>query len=457
MQRAIREHLRDFLAIAGLTVVALVAGWIIVQQERLRVPVLEDKPFELKADFETAQAVIPGQGQTVRIAGVRIGDIDKVELKNGVAQVTMAIDRKFLPIYRNATILLRPKTGLKDMFLEMDPGSRSAGTFPERATVPIANTAPDVNLDQVLESLDSDTQAYLRALLVGGGQGLKGRGKDLGKLLGNLGPLNKQLANLNGEVAKRKLNLARLIHNMNLLTKAIGDDKDELSQLVSASNSSLSAIAAEDPQVQRAVQLLGPTLVTARDTLAKVSVFARVAGPAFNDLRPFARGLVDVNKSTERLAKATTPTIKNKIRPFVRNARAPVRQLGPAAQDLAEATPNLTVIGNKLNRLVNMAAFNPNGANPCGGVGGNCPGRDEGYLYWLAWLSHDGNSVFQSQDAHGVLRRIYFTASCDTILSILNNSPLGPVLTGIITGLGNPTLPGPIPAAGPIFTTGNCP
>ena len=46
----------------------------------------------LKAAFSTAQAVTPGQGQTVRVSGVRIGDIAKVDLKDGVAVVTMDID-----------------------------------------------------------------------------------------------------------------------------------------------------------------------------------------------------------------------------------------------------------------------------------------------------------------------------------------------------------------------------
>ncbi len=123
MRKAIRDHLRDFLAILGLLTVGLLATYIIVQNQRLRIPILEDKPFELKADLSTAQAVTPGQGQTVRVAGVRVGDINAVDYENGHAVVTMAIDRKFLPIYKNATILLRPKTGLKDMFLELDPGT----------------------------------------------------------------------------------------------------------------------------------------------------------------------------------------------------------------------------------------------------------------------------------------------------------------------------------------------
>src|SRR5437867_1339188 len=108
---AIRKHLRDFIAVMVLVVVALVATYVILQNQRLRIPVLEEKPFTLKAEFETAQGVVPGQGQTIDVAGVRVGDVQNVELKNGVAVVTFAIDRKYLPVYRNATILLRPRTG----------------------------------------------------------------------------------------------------------------------------------------------------------------------------------------------------------------------------------------------------------------------------------------------------------------------------------------------------------
>ncbi|MGH2986907.1 MAG: hypothetical protein ACRDLO_09500, partial [Solirubrobacterales bacterium] len=72
MREAISKHLRDFIAVAALLVVGLVVTLYILQEQRLRIPVLEDRPFELKAEFETAQAVVPGQGQTIRVAGVRV-------------------------------------------------------------------------------------------------------------------------------------------------------------------------------------------------------------------------------------------------------------------------------------------------------------------------------------------------------------------------------------------------
>ncbi|MGH2980839.1 MAG: MlaD family protein [Solirubrobacterales bacterium] len=435
MKTAIRKHLRDFLAVAGLCLIALVTVYVILQQQRLRIPVLEEKPFQLRAEFETSQAVTPGQGQTVVVAGVRIGDISGVELEDGKAVVTMDIERKFLPIYRNATAFVRPRTGLQDMFIELDPGTKGppgnrTGEFDDGGTIRLANTAPQVNLDQILEELDADTQAYLRTFFIGAGQGLKGRSRDLGELLGGLGPINRQLARLNSEVATRRRNLARLVHNFNLLTAAVARHGDEVAQLVDSSNTALGAIANQDLNVQRSVALLPGTLATARDTLEKTAPFARMLGPTFNNLRPFARNLDRLNASVRRVSD-TKPVIRDEIRPLVRAARAPVRDLRPAAQNLATATPRLTDIGTIVNRLGNMVAYNPNGAEEPLPPG--TEGRDEGYLYWLGWLAHNSNSVFQAGDAHGFYRRIYFTASCASLASIVSNieqtDPLDPLLS----------------------------
>jgi phospholipid/cholesterol/gamma-HCH transport system substrate-binding protein len=425
---AIRKHLRDFIAVAVLLVVALVATYIIVQQQRLRIPILEEKPFELKAEFQTAQAVVPGQGQTITVAGVRIGDVESVNLEHGVGVVTFGIDRKYVPIYKNATILMRPRTGLKDMFFELDPGDKSAGVVPEGGTIPTANTAPDVDLDQILQSLDSDTQAYLRLLLVGAGKGLKGQGKNLGHLLGSLGPINRDLDTLNSEVAQRRTELANLIHNLSGLTAAIGRHSQDVQSFVTANNSALSAIAEQDPDLRRTVQLLGPTLTQTQKTLHDVTPFAQELGPAFGSLRPFARKLPELNASTQKLANSATPLIKNKIRPFVRAARPAIPPLRGAAQEYAKATPRLTVLVQQINKLGNLAAYNPKGAEPCTPSG--CPsGRDEGYLYWAAWLAHNGGNVFSAQDANGLYRRIYTTVTCsdlDVLLSQAGASIVSP-------------------------------
>src|SRR2546422_3992956 len=79
-------------------------------------------------------------------------------------------------IKSDATMLLRPKTGLKDMIVELNPGTQSRPAVNSGFTVPIANTRPDVNLDEILSNLDRDTRDYLRLLVAGAGEGLKNNG-----------------------------------------------------------------------------------------------------------------------------------------------------------------------------------------------------------------------------------------------------------------------------------------
>jgi phospholipid/cholesterol/gamma-HCH transport system substrate-binding protein len=312
------------------------------------------------------------------------------------------------------------------MFFEMDPGTQKAGEIEEGGTVQLANTAPDVNLDEVLGALDNDTRAYLRLLLVSGGQALDGRDKDLGRLLGSLGPLTRDIDKINSKVAERKDNLRRLITNFNQLTGAVAKADDDLTRLISSSATSLGAIAEQDPSVRRAVQLLPGTLEQSKVTLQNVATMAAELGPALNELRPFARNLDEVNASTTKLANEVTGPIKNQIRPFVRAAREPIPDLTTAAKRLGKATPPLTTVGKKLNRVGTMAAYNPRGAEAPG-----TPGRDEGYLFWAAWLGHNANSIFSAGDAHGFFRRIYLTMGCDEALSLLGASPLAPTLTGL--------------------------
>ena len=446
MATTIRKHLRDFIAVAALIVVAVAITGYILEEQRIRIPVFEEKPFELKAQFDTAQAVVPGQGQSIRVAGVKIGDVADVELVDGKGVVTFDIERKYLPIYKDATILMRPTTALKDMFFELDPGSASAGEYDEGDTIPASNTAPDVNLDEILAALDSDSQAYLKLILVGAGKGLEGRDKDLGKLLGGLGPINRDFAQLNRLVAERRTNLANLIHNLNVLTTRVGQSDAELTRLVSASNGALGAIAEQDPNVRRAVALLPGTLAQARDTLNEASRFAAELGPSFDALRPFARNLDEMNSAVRGLATAETPVLENEIRPFVRAARPSIDDLDQAAREYASAAPRLTTVTSKVNKLGNLAAFNPDGAEPAGTAG-----RDEGYLYWAAWLGHNGNTVFSAGDGNGFYRRIYFTAGCDQLVNIVKSEsggPLNPVLQ-IVTGLTDPVLADICPPTSP--------
>ena len=142
MMRQIKKQAPVFVAILFMLVLALGVGGYILSNQRFYlpawVPVLGTEFYEVDAEFQTGQAVVPGQGQTVNIAGVKVGEVGDVQLEDGRAVIQMKIKDEYRPIYKDATILLRPKTGLKDMYLALDPGTEEAGELEEGARVPVS-------------------------------------------------------------------------------------------------------------------------------------------------------------------------------------------------------------------------------------------------------------------------------------------------------------------------------
>ena len=414
MKRAIKTHASDFAAIVVLLILSVLVAGYVLNHERLRFPLVQSAPFKLDAEFSTGQAVTPGQGQTVRVSGVQIGDIGKVSLKNGIAIVEMNINQKYKGlIHQDATALLRPKTGLKDMFIEVTPGSNNAPVAKPGYTLPVSNTLPDVNLDEVFSSLDADTRAYLDLLVNGAGQGLKGKGNQLAQVLERFEPTHQDLARLNRAVAQRGTNLRRLINSLARLNTALAQRQGQIVSLVDASSRVFRAWASEDQNVSRAVADLPGTLTQATSTLQKVQAFANLLGPTAANLIPAVSGLPAANRALTNLAIPGTPILRNQIRPFVVAARPVVRNLKPASVHLAKATPNLGKVFTVLNHLGNMLGYYPGGAQ-------------HGYLWWLAWLNHNARTLFSVQDANGDFRPLFLQTSCAAINQIATGSIIDP-------------------------------
>jgi phospholipid/cholesterol/gamma-HCH transport system substrate-binding protein len=428
---AIRKHAKEFIAILALVAVAIGVSLYVLNEQRMRFP-WEAAPLHLNAEFATAQAVTAGQGQTVRVSGVRIGDIGDVKLRNGRAVVQMVIDPEYKGLVRtDATALLRPKTGLKDMFIELQPGSDAAPAAKEGYTIPIASTSPDVNPDEILGELDSDTRDYLKLLIGDAGEGLKGRGLDLREILRRFEPTHRDLARVSTAVATRRENLRHLITSLNTLNAELAHRSDDLSGLVSSSSAVMHEFASEEQNVSAAVSELPSALRQTTDTMTRVERYATLLGPTAEKLRPAARALDPANKAVRPLAQEATPLLRNDIRPFVREARPLARDLKPAAHNLAGATPALTRSFAALNTFLNLAAYNPNGREDPGNAA-----RQEGYLFWAAWVQHMATQLFSSSDANGVFRPVTIAAPCATIEQILREEPqlefltmLTPILT----------------------------
>jgi len=409
MRRALRAHLRDVLAILGLVLAGLFAVTVILVNQRASlpswVPLIGTDFFHLEADFSTAQAVTPGQGQSVDIAGIKVGEVSGVKLENGHAVVSMSIDNKYAPlIHDNASLLLRPKTGLNDMVVEVDPGTTTAPEMKENTTVPLASTQPQVNPDEILASLDADTQQFLKLLLANGAEALdpaQGRDVRLSNALRRLDPFARDIAKISGALATRRQNIANSIHNFQLLSTELGNRDQDLVNFVDSSNAVLGSFAKEQASIRSAVAELPATLQQTKGALASANAFALQSGPALKKSIPGAKATAPALRALRPFFQQTAGPIQNQIRPFTKQVASPVQHVAQIGQGLGTATPGLKTGFTRLNDGLNALAFNP-------------PGAAEGYLFYVPWLNHDLTANYMLQDAYGPIRRGIVQESCGT-------------------------------------------
>jgi phospholipid/cholesterol/gamma-HCH transport system substrate-binding protein len=424
----IERYRTAFIAVVTMIVLAAAVGGYILAHENLKlpgwVPVLGRNFYTLKAEFQTSQALTPGQGQAVTIAGAKVGEIESVSLQNGVATVTMKVTPKYARFYRDATLLMRPKTGLQDMTVEVNPGTPAAGRLPSGSTVPLNQTAPNINFDEFLASLDAETRFYLQQLLAGAGEGFKENGPAFSATLKRFDPLAREVQRIAEQVEIRHANTARAIHNFRLLMEALGGKDKQLAQLVDASNAVFQVFAKEDQNVQATLRLLPGTLAKTKTGLGKLGEASAVIGPTLHELQPFASSLKAANEATRVASLKTTPIIRNEIRPFAREILPTVSALSPDTKELTEAFPGLAKSFGVLNEFFNELAAKPGSGQPP-------------FLFYLGWGNHNVNSVVSSADSHGVLGRTLVYFNCEVAPLLLHVGEVNPTVK-LLVGLLNP-------------------
>jgi phospholipid/cholesterol/gamma-HCH transport system substrate-binding protein len=442
VRRAISIHRRDFIAIVALFLGALaVSGYIFAHQPSFT---FFHSYYTINAQFSSAAAVTSGQGQTVDIAGVEVGQVGGIKLENGHAVVQMNIYKQYAPVYRNATVLLRPRTPLKDMYLELYPGTPNAGAIPTGGTLPTAATNPDIDFSQILSSLDADTRDYLLLLLAGGAQAFRDPGNAgerpspaavaaLRGVFKRFAPLNRDTATFTRLLAGRQQDIRGAIHGLEQVTTSLGSVQGQLTSLIDSSNTNFEALSSQDAQIQTALTLLPSTLRQSAVTFGKLRGFGQASASSASRLLPWARALAPALVALRPLFRQTTPVIRSQLRPFTVAVQPVARILRPAAAALAEATPPLARSIKVLNSLFNELAYQPRGGEP-------------GYLFWGSWLSHIAASLTSQQDAQGPIVRGTFMASCGELqlfeVTLAQSTPAIGNLLALLNAPDWSTLPG---------------
>jgi phospholipid/cholesterol/gamma-HCH transport system substrate-binding protein len=355
-----RRRGADPVRVALALIVLLVVGIFFAFTKR--VPLHHG--FRVQAVFRSANEIRPNS--PVRIAGVAIGHVTRVSRYAGgdgnAALVTMEIDRQGLPIHKDATAKIRPRTFLEgNFFVDLHPGTPSAPSLGSGDTLPITQTAAPVQLDQVLTALQSDTRTQLQRLLEGYSAALTARptvaqdatqdrrvrgrtaAQTLHTTIGTGGPALKGTAIVGRALlGRRPHDLSRLIADTGKVTAALSRNDTTLQELIVNFDTTMGTLAAGQDDLRTSVQRLAPTLATARRALALVDA-------ALPDTRAIARELVPGVRAVPATITAADP--------WIAQARRLVGadELGGLVTDLRPATRRLAAVATSGHRALPQA------------------------------------------------------------------------------------------------------
>ncbi len=384
--------------------------------------------FRLNAVFNTAVNIRPKS--PVRIAGVPVGKVTSATREGNAGLVTMEIEGKGLPIRSDATLKIRPRIFLEgNFFVELQPGSPSARTVPSGYTIPLTQTSDPVQLDQVLDALNTDTRANLQTFLIEYGAALtreptaaqdaeqapEVRGLNAAQALNKAyqrGPEALRDSAIVGQAlgGTEFHDLSKLFASLEKVTAALAVHEQQLGELIGNFNTFLGSLAAQAPSLRAAVAELPAALHSADRGFTELSN----ASPA---VRTFARDIVPGVEAIPATSAAAFPWIAQ-----VQAALAP-SELGGVAAGLNTAAPTIAGLTHSqvalqqqldlFSQCLTKVAF------PAGDTklqdGPNTTGAEVYKEFWYALAGLAGLS--QNFDGNGVAGRFMAGGSGTAILS----------------------------------------
>ena len=288
------------------------------------------EPYKVKAVFQNAGQLVPGN--EVRVGGQPIGTISDIELDQSAnAIVTMEVGDAVAPLHEgtSATIRATSLSGITSRYISLKPGPNNATELEDGDQIGSDETSAPVDLDTLFNTLDAKTRAGLRNFIRGSGTQYDSRGVEAGESIEYFAPFLGSTSRLTQELALDQQVLEQFVQDGADTVTAIASRRDDLTDLVSNTNSAMRAIGDENVALQRALELLPSTLrkanttfVNLRNTLDDLDKLVEESKPATKELAPFFRAL--------------RPLVHD-ARPTVADLRDLIRSPGPN-NDLIELT-----------------------------------------------------------------------------------------------------------------------
>jgi phospholipid/cholesterol/gamma-HCH transport system substrate-binding protein len=265
----------------------------------------------------------------VWINGQRAGEIDKLEVKNGKAVATLSLDDHWGPLHTGTSSRVDWVSAVGERVLTLYPGKKSNPEIPDGGM--FDGPSRQVEVDQVLATLDAPTRAKLASLIGQLDQTTQGHETELNDAITSASGTVSGLGSVLIAVGDDGPAIRTLVTQLRQMTDQASARRAKLSATVQDLTSISSAVAGQQAQISATLRELPSALAAARTTLGKVPAASDATVGLLHDLRP----------ATDKL-----PGVSADLAPTLVDLRPTVAQLRPllsAASELLGKTPRRTL------------------------------------------------------------------------------------------------------------------
>lgn len=283
----------------------------------------DDGAYRVRAVFDNASFLIPGED--VKIAGVKVGTIEHLELTsdNKAAVVLRIDDPGFRPFRTDAGCRVGLQSLIGEQFVDCkstEPrgaGVRAAAPLPQIESgpgrgehlLPVSHTVTPVNQDLLLSVMRLPQRERLRLVVNELGAGLAGNGGELRRAIRRANPALEQTDKVISVLARQNRVIAQLVDDSDRVLGPLAAKRKQLAGFVRSAGKTATATATQGDALEADLQKLPPFLARLRPAAADFGALADQMIPALDSLD---RQAASINATVARLgptAKAATPAL----------------------------------------------------------------------------------------------------------------------------------------------------
>jgi phospholipid/cholesterol/gamma-HCH transport system substrate-binding protein len=339
--------------------------------------------YKVRAIFDNAVSVI--QGEDVKIAGVKVGRIDSLDVTpQKKAAVVLDVTRPgFQDFRQDATCTIRPQSLIGEKFVECTPtqpkpvGATQSPPLPKikhgagkgQHLLPVTQTSTPVDIDLINDVLRRPYAERLSIILGELGTGVAGQGAGLNETIRRANPALLQTDRVLKILAGQNQILATLASDSDTVLGPLARERQSVADQFAQANTVASATAERGADLERVLARLPTFLRQLRPTMVRLGGLSDQATPVLSDLGSQARSIDNLIVQLGPFSRAAVPALRTlgqaaaiggpalvHSRPTIRDLRTFARSAKPVAANAAALLDSLQRTGG-IERLMDYIFY----------------------------------------------------------------------------------------------------